>query len=164
MEDHDRNIIHINSCSEDSNSEQCNSDENNETIPLLYLEKGKQKDIKIVEPASSRKRTRLVNYTISGSGCIERKGRKRLKVNDNNYVNIDISSHNRIYPRSITRRVFRPRYQCWIMVLLLCVVMSLTILGYVVTQNEHEHEYYQYKNVTPINSTLSYNDWFYCRY
>ena len=73
MEDREWNIININGCSEDSNSDQCNSDENNETVPLLDLEKGEQKEIKVAEPTSSRKRIRLINYTIFGSGFIEEK-------------------------------------------------------------------------------------------
>jgi hypothetical protein len=164
MKDREWNIININGCSEDSNSDQCNSDENNETVPLLDLEKGEQKEIKVAEPTSSRKRIRLINYTISGSGFIEEKGRKRLKLNDNNYVNINIAPHNRRQrPRSILRRLLRPHDPCWIIILLLFVVMIfVSIMGYIVIQNCHE--YFQYKYSTPTNSTLSYNDWFYCRY
>ena len=146
-------IVHNNICSDDSNNsysddsdyEQSDSGEIKDTVPLLDFEKNMSKDRKNLPLNSSKKRIRRVDYVITGSGFLERKKRKRQKINDNNYVNINI------VPNS--RQVFRPRGPVWIFTILLFVVLSFTIFaGYVMVYNDYDYHYYN--NIKSINSTL----------
>ena len=140
------------SCSDDSNYEENDSDENKETVPLLDLEKGNSKEIPYFIP--SRKRSRHINYVITGCRPIE--NRKRLKVDDYNYVNINISS-NRTRIRYHTLRTLRRRVFTWLISILIFILLLFTILGgYVVIHSDRKYQYY--KHTTFVNSTLSYDD------
>ena len=122
MENKEWHIININDFYKVKISDQYNFNENEESVPLSDIEK-------VTESIYSKKRSGFVNYTISGSGFIEKNSRKRLKIHDNDYVKINIASHNiRRYPRSIFRPLLRHYDTCWTMVHILFILLTLIII------------------------------------
>lgn len=109
----------------------------------------------IVNRKPSRKRLRKVNYTIKGSGFIN----KRRKIHQINGDNVKCTDYNQIRSRFLNRRCRRHLFP-WFFILLF-ILLLFSILIYVVIDNVSTYSIYR---LNSINNTIPYKKWVYCKY
>jgi hypothetical protein len=137
----------INNFSDNSKYGESDSGENKENCELLDLELGLTK-VKKPFNNSSKKRSRYIKNILDDNNFIKRK-----KIRHHQF--------NNIYPKISSKTLFKQRY-CFLAIFITLVVMILFffILNSII-KNKSEYNYY--KNMSSSN-TLSYNEWFYCKY
>jgi hypothetical protein len=108
-----------------------------------------------------------VEYTISGHGYLQNSKRKRLKIVNSKYTNTDYISIN-VVPRNHYRqrqRILQCMFSKNSFLLMLLIATFITIPMILIMHNQQIVKYIDYvKNINDQNSTISYNNWFMCKY
>jgi len=184
--ENDWDLIHKNSYLSDNEEEEVplldienrERKSKSEETSLVDIEKGEGtlvSDDKQVQPffrQRSKKRPRSkvtlnrsdrINYVITGSGFLEPAGSKRLKLDEQQFVRINVS------PGHDTRGLKKPgnmfgRYNA-MCVIAICIIIALTLIvltGFMLSREDVA--YHSYLDLSQKNETLSFNKWFHCRY